>query len=275
MRQDVEILKRLGVNAVRAHYPLPEMFMDFCDRYGILFLSEVPAWHTPARNWLRRRYRQKCFGISARWWRGDMNHPSVLTWSLGNEWPEPDRSYDTIRDLVARARRLDPTRLLMFVTGGPHVWRVHELVDVIAVNWARYQWYDPFTTLDRQEGDKSAADLLKIHQRYPGKPVILTEFGGAEAQAGWHNWGNVKWSEEFQARNVEDSALYGLEQDWISGGCVWQFSDSRSAPERFLAGRLHGWNGKGIVDAHRNPKIAFYALERVYREYCARESADR
>jgi beta-glucuronidase len=139
-------------------------------------------------------------------------------------------------------------------------------VDIISVNWAQYQWYDPITYLDEGEGEKSIADVARIHQRYPGKPVILTEFGGAEAQAGWHNWGNVKWSEEYQSRNVEDSARYALEQDWLSGGCVWQFSDTRTAPERILAGRLHGWNTKGVVDAQRNPKLAYYRLQEVYQK---------
>jgi beta-glucuronidase len=167
--------------------------------------------------------------------------------------------------MIRKAKALDNTRLVTMVTGGPNVWRVHELLDVICVNWARYQWYDKFTTLDRTWGDKSAADLDKIHAKYPTKPVVLTEFGGSEAQAGWHNWGNVKWSEEFQAKNVEDSAWYALDQPWISGGCVWQFCDARTAPERFLAGRQHGWNGKGIVDAYRSPKMAFYRLQEIYR----------
>ena len=138
---------------------------------------------------------------------------------------------------------------------------------MICVNWAQYQWYDPITYLDRDEGAKSIADLRRIHERYPTKPVILTEFGGAEAQAGWHNWGNVKWSEEFQARNVEDSGRESLREDWLAGGCVWQFCDARSAPERVLAGRLHGWNGKGILDAHRNPKLAYYALLALFRSW--------
>lgn len=265
LRQDVEIIKRLGANAVRAHYALPELFMDFCDQFGLLFMAEVPAWQYSAEQLRNPQIQDKILRHLREMIARDMNHPSIVTWSLGNEWPQPDNSYDVIRGLVLRARQFDPTRLLTFVTGGPHVWRVHELVDVICVNWARYQWYDPFTTLDRAEGEKSVADLSKIHDRYPGKPVILTELGGAESQAGWHNWGNVKWSEEFQARNVEDSASHALDEDWISGGCVWQFCDARSAPERFLAGRLHGWNGKGIVDAYRSPKLAFHQLQRVFR----------
>ena len=149
--------------------------------------------------------------------------------------------------LVAYARGLDTSHPITFINGGAHAWRVQELIDVICVNWAKYQWYDPVTYLDAEEGSRSIAALEQIRARYPEKPVIITEFGGAEAQAGWHNWGNVKWSEEFQARNVEDSGRYALEADWVSGGCVWQFSDTRTAPDRILAGRLHGWNGKGIV----------------------------
>ncbi len=267
IRQDIEILKRLGANAVRAHYPQSEMFLDYCDQHGLLMMSEVPAWQYTAAHLsdpqiqakIKRQYEQMVHR--------DMNHPSVLSWSLGNEWREPDDAYSHVRALVEHARKVDGSRLVTFITGGTRTWRVHELIDVLGINWAKYQWYDPITYLDRNEGDKSIADLRGIHQRYPDKPVILTEFGGAEAQAGWHNWGNVKWSEEYQARNVGDSGRHALEQDWISGGCVWQFADSRSAPERILAGRLRGWNGKGIVDGHRNPKMAFYELQRLFRAF--------
>lgn len=266
LRQDVEIIVRLGANAVRAHYPLPEIFLDLCDQHGLLFLSEVPAWQYSPQQLQSAEVREKILNQFEEMVARDRNHPSVLIWSLGNEWPDPDQSYDAIRGILQRARAADTTRLTTLVTGGPRVRRVHGLVDVICVNWARYQWYDPFTTLDEMAGNKSVAELALIHERYPGKPVILTEFGGSEAQSGWHNWGNAKWSEEFQARNVEDSAVHSLDEDWISGGCVWQFSDSRSTPERFLAGRLRGWNGKGVLDAYRSPKLAFYQLQRVFRE---------
>lgn len=265
LRTDIEIIKRLGANAVRGHYSFPELFMDFCDQFGLLVMAEVPAWQYSPEQLRNTAVQDKILGHLEGMVARDVSRPSVLTWSLGNEWPEPDLSYDVVRRLLERARLLDSTRPFTLVTGGPKVRRIHELLDVISVNWARYQWYDPFTVLDRSEGEKSVADLAKIHERYPEKPVVLTEFGGAESQAGWHNWGNVKWSEEFQARNVEDSGWHALDQDWISGGCVWQFCDTRSAPERFLAGRLHGWNGKGIVDAYRNPKLAFYRLQHVFR----------
>jgi beta-glucuronidase len=265
VRQDIEIIKRLGANAVRSHYPPTDLLLDYCDQAGLLFLDEVPSWQYRREQLASPAIQEKIRGHFRAMVEKDGGHASILTWSIGNEWPEPDQSYDVVKSLVEYARSVDRSHLITLVTGGPNVWRVQQLLDVVAVNWAQYQWYDPITYLDRKEGEKSIADVYRIHERYPEKPVILTEFGGSEAQAGWHNWGNVKWSEEYQARNVEDSARYALDQPWLSGGCVWQFSDARSAPERMLAGRLHGWNGKGVVDAQRNPKLAYFQLQRIYR----------
>jgi beta-glucuronidase len=275
IRQDIEILKRMGANTVRSHYPNDEMFMDYCDENGLLFMSEVPAWQYSRQQLTLSSVQSKIKAQFADMVYRDMNHPCVFSWSLGNEWPEFDKSYNVMKSLVEYARSVDGTHFITYVTGGAQFGNVCGLLDIICTNWAQYQWYDPFTCLDAEEGRKSMSALEKIHQAFPDKPVILTEFGGAESQAGWHNWGNVKWSEEYQARNVADSGLYGLDRDWVSGGCVWQFCDTRSAPSRFLAGRLHGWNAKGVVDSYRAPKIAFYEVQELFHQYRRGEVGER
>lgn len=274
IRQDVEILKRMGANAVRGHYPPSEMFMDYCDQNGLFFMNEVASWQFRPEQLAGPLIRKKIEAQFSEMVKRDMNHPSVFSWSLGNEWREFHKSFDDIKRLVNYARSVDSTHFITFVTGGADVASANELVDIICTNWAQYQWYEPITYLDQVEGEKSIAKLNEIHLRFPDKPVILTEFGGAESQIGWHSWGNVKWSEEYQARNVNDSARYALTQDWISGGCVWQFCDTRTDPSRMLAGRLRGWNTKGIVDAYRQPKLAFYRLQELFRglqEYTSSE----
>ncbi len=266
LRQDVAIIKRMGANAVRGHYPPNQMFLDYCDQVGLVFMNEIPAWqNTPAQlsdpvvqEKIRREFREMVLR--------DMNHPSVITWSLGNEWRNPDACYEPARVLAAYARTLDSTRPLTLITAG-YAGRLQELFDVISTNWSRHEWYDPATHIDTEVAARTVRQLRRIHELFPQKPVILSEFGGAESQAGWHDWSAVKWSEEFQARNVADSGAWGLAQDWIAGGCVWQFADSRSSPERILAGRLHGWNAKGILDAYRRPKLAYYELLRLFRAH--------
>ncbi|MFB3903520.1 MAG: glycoside hydrolase family 2 protein [Acidobacteriota bacterium] len=267
IRHDVEILKRMGANAARGHYPPDEIFMDYCDQAGLVFMNEIPAWQydysqlsSPV---IQKKMREQFAEMVLR----DMNHPCVFSWSLGNEWREFGKCYEVVKGLTDYARRLDSTRFITYVTGGAGFGPGSALLDIISTNWAQYQWYDPFTILDDHEGQKSIALLEELHARFPDKPVILTEFGAAEAQAGWHNWGNVKWSEEYQARSVADSARFGLEKPWTAGGCVWQFCETRSAPSRFLAGRLRGWNGKGIVDGYRSPKMAFYKLQEIFHSH--------
>lgn len=60
---------------------------------------------------------------------------------------------------------------------------------------------------------------------------------------------------------------YAAEQDRISAGCVWQFCDTRTDPSRMLGPRLRGWNAKGVVDAYRQPKMAFYKLQELFRRW--------
>jgi len=268
-RQDVEIIKRLGANAVRTHYPVADMFLDYCDQNGLLFLSEMPAWQYRPEQLASPAIQEKMKHFFRDMVKTDAGHPSILYWSLGNEWPDPDKSYEVVKELVQYAHSVDPSHLITLVTGGPTPRRLHALLDIICVNWAKYQWYDPGSNLDAKQGEESIAALEHLHESYPDKPVILTEFGGAESQAGWHSWGNAKWSEEYQTKNVVDSGQFALDHDWIAGGCVWQFADARSAPERVLKGRLHGWNGKGIVDEYRNPKLAYYGLQQIYLNYQA------
>ncbi|MFC1619614.1 glycoside hydrolase family 2 protein [Candidatus Neomarinimicrobiota bacterium] len=267
IQKDIEILKRMGANAVRGHYPPSEMFMDFCDQYGLFFMNEVPSWqYRPeqlAKQVVKDKIKQQYFEMVDR----DMNHPCVFSWSLGNEWRDFEKSYDDIKELVDYARMVDRNHFITFITGGAHIDRSNALVDIICTNWSKYQWYWDQTVLDDDVGEESIARLNAIHEKFPDKPVVLTEFGGSGSQAGWHNWGNVKWSEEYQARNVWDSGYYGLEQDWISGGCVWQFCDTRTAHLRMLGPRLRGWNVKGVVDGYRQPKLAYYKLQELFHRF--------
>ncbi len=77
----------------------------------------------------------------------DMNHPSIFSWSLGNEWPVFEESDDVIKSLVEYARTIDNSHLLTFVAGGAETGRATELIDIICTNWAQYQWYDSLTQI--------------------------------------------------------------------------------------------------------------------------------
>lgn len=269
IRQDIEIIKRLGSNAVRCHYPPGEMFLDFCDEAGLVFMNEVPAWQLNAAQLNNPIVQKNLMNQYAEMVARDMNHPSIISWSLGNEWrPDLVEAEDSIIRMIQKARIIDDTHFITFVVPATMSFDMLEYLDIISANWKYYTWYGGPTTLEQEEDTvQNIQKLTDMHERFPDKPFIFTEFGASGSQAGWHNWGNVKWSEEFQAGNVYESARIALATDYISGGCVWQFADTRAGIHRILGPRLRGWNVKGIVDGYRQPKLAFYELQKVFMNF--------
>lgn len=92
MEKDMEMMKKLNVNAVRhSHYPPDPYWMELCDKYGLYVVDEAnieshgryydlewtfandKLWLKPHLDRIQRMYER------------DKNHPSVITWSLGNE----------------------------------------------------------------------------------------------------------------------------------------------------------------------------------------------
>ncbi len=91
MIRDIQIMKRLNINAVRtSHYPNDPVWYDLCDKYGIYLVSEAnqeshefwygenaapkkPLFANPI---MERNQHNVCINY---------NHPSVIIWSMGNE----------------------------------------------------------------------------------------------------------------------------------------------------------------------------------------------
>ena len=160
IRQDIEIYKRMRANAARGHYPPSEMFMDFCDEYGIVFMNEVPSWqYRPeqmANPVVKEKIKNQYFDMVYR----DMNHPSIFSWSLGNEWREFEKSFDDIKELVDYARTIDQSHFITFIAGGAHVDRSYELIDIICTNWSKYQWYWNPTYNSDNSDDRPKSTIL-------------------------------------------------------------------------------------------------------------------
>ncbi|MEM7572201.1 MAG: glycoside hydrolase family 2 TIM barrel-domain containing protein [Bacteroidota bacterium] len=111
MEQDARLMKRLGVNAVRSsHYPNPPEWYDLCDRYGIYVMDEanveshgkgslfqnLPEWH------------HAIVDRGVRMLERDKNHPSIISWSVGNE----AGFGPNYAAMCAWMKEADPTRLI-------------------------------------------------------------------------------------------------------------------------------------------------------------------
>ncbi|HSC55105.1 MAG TPA: glycoside hydrolase family 2 TIM barrel-domain containing protein [Phnomibacter sp.] len=76
---DALLLKEMNMNAVRcSHYPPDKRFLEICDSLGLYVLDELAGWQkaygTPVGEKLVKEMVLR-----------DLNHPSVIFWSNGNE----------------------------------------------------------------------------------------------------------------------------------------------------------------------------------------------
>ena len=109
LRRDVILMKRYNFNAVRlSHYPHDPRFLDLCDEYGLYAVDETNAESHDLSNVLCEdpRYAAAWLDRAMRMVIRDINHPSVILWSLGNE-----SGYGPAHDAAAGwIRHYDPTR---------------------------------------------------------------------------------------------------------------------------------------------------------------------
>lgn len=119
MKQDILLMKRHNVNAVRtSHYPDDPRFYDLCDYYGIYLIDECDLethgfamqkdWHgNPAED---PAWEAACVDRMVRMVERDKNHPSIILWSLGNE-----SNLGVNHEAMAKAaREIDPTRFIHY-----------------------------------------------------------------------------------------------------------------------------------------------------------------
>ncbi|MFD1541507.1 glycoside hydrolase family 2 TIM barrel-domain containing protein [Nonomuraea guangzhouensis] len=93
MREDVLLMKRHNINAVRtSHYPPHPAFLDLCDEYGLWVIDEcdLETHGFTEQSWRDNpvdddRWTPALLDRAARMVERDKNHPSVVMWSLGNE----------------------------------------------------------------------------------------------------------------------------------------------------------------------------------------------
>ena len=202
MLQDVLLMKRFNINAVRtSHYPNDPHWLDLCDQYGLYVIDEAnlethelggklandPAWAT---SFLERATRMV---------QRDRNHPSIITWSLGNEsgmGPNHAAMAGWIKDR-------DPTRLVHYE--GAQDWPTDPAyVDVLS------RMYPPATQLD------------KLAQSDPsGRPIMMCEY----AHAMGNSVGNLQ--EYWDVIHRHPRLIGGFVWDWIDQGVVKKTDDGR------------------------------------------------
>ncbi|ESP87082.1 glycoside hydrolase family 2 TIM barrel-domain containing protein [Candidatus Halobonum tyrrellensis] len=243
MREDVELMKRHNLNAVRtAHYPNDSRFYDLCDEYGLYVVDETdlechgmgaadPPYHISDDPEWEAAYVDRMVRMLER----DKNHPSVVVWSLGNE----SGFGDNHRTMAEVTRERDPTRPLHYEEDYDQ-----EVVDIVG------PMYPP---LEQLEEWAEADD--------PECPVIPCEYA--------HAMGNGPGSlrDYWDLFDEHDRLQGGFVWDWIDQG-LRQYDDV--GEEWFAYGGDFGdepndgnFNINGLVFPDREPSPGLVELKKV------------
>jgi beta-glucuronidase len=251
--------KELGCNFVRlAHYPHDESMLRTADRMGIMVWSENPVY------WALQFDNPKVLDKAEQQLDEEINtyrnHASIVLWSMANETPNTPARTKFIETEAARARELDPTRLItaaLLVRGQGHTKivddKLGEALDVIGTN-EYIGWY---------EQHPETADVTDWSIAYE-KPLIMSEFGG-DAKAGLHGSENDRWTEEYQASIYRHQLGMLNRIPQLRGMSPWLLMDFRS-PNRPLVGIQDEFNRKGLISDQGEKKQAFFILQKAYKD---------
>ncbi|MET8962617.1 glycoside hydrolase family 2 TIM barrel-domain containing protein [Streptomyces sp. NPDC004074] len=206
MREDVLLMKRHNINAVRtSHYPPHPAFLELCDTYGLWVIDEcdLETHGFVEQSWRDNpvdddRWTPALLDRAARMVERDKNHPSVVIWSLGNE-------AGTGRGLTAMAEWIhhrDASRL------------VHYEGDVDCRDTDMYSRMYAF----HEEVERIGRGLDGGTERRRELPFVLCEFG--------HAMGNGPGG-------IADYQRLFETYDRLQGGFIWEWIDHGIKDERY------------------------------------------
>ncbi len=270
IERQLEILKAMGVNAIRTSHnpPAPEL-LDLTDRMGFVVMDEAfDMWKVPKKRNGLSKYWDEWYERDLReFLRRDRNHPSVVLWSIGNEVPEQGRADGAMiaKRLTEICHEEDATRpTTAAFNSADAAMRNHltEAVDVPGFNYRPTQY-------------------AQIHKDHPEWIIFASETSSAVSSRGVYQLPIEKYEKhpslqltsydvisppwayipdvEFDAQEKNPSVM---------GEFVWTGFDYLGEPTPYFNGRGNNdadWPARssyfGIVDLAGFPKDRYYLYQ--------------
>jgi beta-glucuronidase len=265
LRRDLDIAIDMGCNSIRgSHYPNNPVFVDMLDERGITFWSEIPIWgngfseETLADKVVLTRGEQMHREMVKHYY----NHPSIIIWGMHNEiFTNAEAGLEMTKRYYPLLKEIGGNRLVVFASDKNLGDISFEYTDVICLN--KYNgWYGG--SIESWDGFIEKFRDFRDEMGLSDKPVIMSEFGGG-AVYGHRSFEQFRWSEEYQAKLHEHCLNLFLNDPMIVGTYIWQFADIRTSREMGVS-RARGYNNKGLLNEHRNPKAAYFTVKEIYNK---------
>ncbi|HEU0253668.1 MAG TPA: glycoside hydrolase family 2 TIM barrel-domain containing protein, partial [Pyrinomonadaceae bacterium] len=234
-----QILKRLGVNAIRtAHNPPAPEFLDLTDRMGFLVMDETfDNWTVAKVPYDYHRYFNEWSKIDTRdVVRRDRNHPSIVVYSTGNEirdTPKAELAKTILKGLVEVFHENDPTRPVSQGLFRPNVSRDYDngLADILDVVGQNYR----------------ENEILAAHRQKPTRKILGTE--NTHDRAAWLALrDNAPYAGQFLWSGID---YLGEARAWPGIGFPFGLLDRTGTPRPRAFERQSWWSDEPMVHVTR------------------------
>jgi beta-galactosidase len=253
---DVVLMKRHGINAIRtSHYPSDTHLYDVCDRLGMYVVGEANLeCHAYLRSLTKDpRWAAAIIERVQRMAVRDLNHASVITWSLGNE----SGSSPALVAAAAWLRAWDPSRPVQYEGALGEALMASLWADQPATLAAPTAESDLVVPMYPQ-----VAHLVEYATRStPTQPLIMCEY----IHAMGNSCGGL--DEYWDAIRAHDGLQGGFVWDWVDQALVQRLDDGT---ERLAYGGDFGdepndgaFCMNGLVAADRTPHPSLLELTKV------------
>jgi beta-glucuronidase len=276
----VSRLRDLGATITRSHYPLHPAFIEAFDKYGILYWVDAPVYQLPNPFFDEPGVRAAAERAVALTVRNNINHPSIMTWSLANE-PAGNRSElgifgqglaRFVEEGAREVRELDDTRFVSIDRqarfGEPPTSSVYRPLDVLGIN-EYFGWYDSYKA-DLVRPPTTSAELGpwldQVHAANPNLPLMITEFGAESVRDGP---ASQPGSRQFQTRFVLQHLRIHASKRFVAGSIHWALRDFRVDPT-WTGGAARDWstppwNNKSLIEEFDERKPVYFELRKRWR----------
>ena len=241
--QDFDAIAELEANTVRTYTPPPVAVLDEASRCGLRAIIGVPWMQHVA--FLDRRVDEREIRRSVRdHVRRLATHPAAMLFALGNEIPPPvvrwygrKRIERFLSDLYDEVRSGAPDTLLTYINYPPTAYLETPFFDVCAFN----------VFLHSEE--ELSAYLARLHHIAGPRPLLISELGADSLRNG----------EEGQSALVRMQLQTALGEG-ACGAVVFTWTD-----DWWRGGQVVDDWAFGLVDADREPKPSYRAVQEVFR----------
>ena len=258
--RDIRLLKEMGGNFLRiSHYPQDELVSEECDRLGIITCMEIPVVN---RVGLADDFIRNCVVMAKEMVYQYYNHPSMVAWAYMNEVLLDKSPLQSVKECAlaidGALREADPSRPTMIPCDGDRKKYkesgLGEIPDILGFNLYHGWYYGTFDKLDQA--------LDKIHEAFPGKALIVSEYG-ADADPRLHSFAPEchDYTCEYALLFHESYIPVIMEKEYLAGGAVWNLNDFHSEARGFA---VPHFNCKGITTSDRTPKDSYWLYKALF-----------